>query len=132
MEKTFVESASQSSFQQNATIRFNLNDCDTVAQVYPLNWTVENILDDIAPKFHLQPKYVSLRRDKFSSKIAKSVQLKQLCRNNFFIVDVLLGLSELAVQINDGIKNPYEKIRLDTDLYYRYSRLVLRVLLQMM
>lgn len=120
MEKVFVESASQSNFQQNATIRFNLNDCETVAQVYPLNWTVENILDDIAAKFHLLPKYLSLRRDKFSPKLPKSVQLNQLCRNNFFIVDVILGLSDLAVQINDGIKNSYERIRLDTDLYYRY------------
>lgn len=120
MEKTFVETSSQSNFTQNATIRFNLNDCDTVAQVYPLNWTVDSILDDIAPKFQLLPKYVSLRRDKFGPKLMKTIQLSQLCRNDFFIVDVQLGLSDLAHQINESIKNPHEKIRLDTDLYYRY------------
>lgn len=119
MEKTFTETASQSNFGENATIRFNINDCDTVAQVYPLNWTIANILDDIAPKFQLLPKYVSLRRDKFAPRLLKTVQLMQLCRNDFFIVDVQMGLSDLANQINDGIKNPYEKIRLDTDLYYR-------------
>lgn len=119
MEKTFVESSSQSNLTQNATIRFNLNDCETVAQVYPLNWTIASILEDIAPKFQLLPKYLSLKPDKFGPKLIKSMQLSQLCRNDYFIVDVRLGLSDLANQINENIKNPHERIRLDTDLYYR-------------
>lgn len=122
MEKKFVDSASQSSLDKSVTVRFNLNEFVTIAQVYPAKWTVDHILDDISSKFQLLPKYLSMKRDKFGPKLQKSIQLNQLCKNDYYIVDVKLGLSDLAIHINERIRNEHEKIRLDTDLYYRYSQ----------
>lgn len=124
MEKKFVDSASQSTLDKNVTIRFNLNEFITIAQVYSAKWTVEQVLEDIASKFQLLPKYLTLRSETFGPKLQKTIQLNQLCKNDFYIVDVQLSLSDLAIHINhinEGIRNQHEKIRLDTDLYYRYT-----------
>lgn len=103
-------------FNKNITVRFKLSDFDTIAQVYPSTSTVGSVLDDIASKFKLLPKYLTLKRDK---KLSKNTELSQICTNSFDIVDVQLNLSDLARHINESIQNDYEKIHLDTDLYYR-------------
>lgn len=104
---------------KNITVRFKLNDFETIAQVYPGTSTIAHVLDDIASKFQLLSKYLSIKREKYYAKLPKTVQLSQICTNDFGIVDVQLGLSDLAKHINDSIRNEYERIRLDTDLYYR-------------
>lgn len=104
---------------KNVTVRFKLNEFETIAQVYSSTTTIEQTLDDIASKFQLLPKYLSIKPENFESKFSKTFQLKQLCTNEFGILDVQLGLSDLANHINESIQNDFEKIQLDTDLYYR-------------
>lgn len=104
---------------RNITVRFELNELhDTVAQVYPESATIEDVLEDVASKFQLLPKYLSIKQ-KFGTKIPKTARLCQLCTNDFAILDVKLDLSDLAHHINESIRNEHEKIRLDTNLYYR-------------
>lgn len=105
---------------KNITVRFELNEFDTVAQVYPELTTIGDVLDDVASKFQMPPKYLSIKQ-KFGSKPIKTSRLHQLCTNNFRILDVKLGLSDLAIQINESIHNEHEKILLDTNFYYRYA-----------
>lgn len=105
--------------KKNITVRFELNELlDTVAQVYPEFMTIEDVLEDVATKFQLLPKYLSIKQ-KFGTKIPKTSRLCHLCTNDFGILDVKLDLSDLAQHINESIRNEHEKIRLDTALYYR-------------
>lgn len=108
------------SLDRNITVRFELNEFDTVAQVYPELTTIEDVLEDVASKFQLLPKYVTMKQ-KFGAKLPKTAHLYQLLGpNDFGIFDVKLGLSDLANHINESIRNEHEKIQLDTNLYYRY------------
>lgn len=103
---------------KNITVRFELNEFDTVAQVYPESLSIGEVVEDVALKFQLLPKYLSIKQ-KFGAKITKNAKLFQLCTNTFRILDVKLGLSDLANHINESICNEHEKIRLDTNFYYR-------------
>lgn len=103
---------------KNITVRFEVNEFDTVAQVYSEQSSIADVLDDVASKFQLLPKYLMIKQ-KFGSKIPKTARLHELCKNNFGILDFTLGLSDLANHINEGIHNEHEKIRIDTHLYYR-------------
>lgn len=103
---------------KNITVRFELNEFDTIAQIYSELTTVEDVVEDVASKFQLLPKYLSIKQ-KFGAKITRTSRLYQLCSNTFRILDVKLRLSELANHINESISNEHEKIRLDTNLYYR-------------
>lgn len=110
--------SSNRTFDGNITVRFELNEFDTVAQVYSELTTIADVLDDVASKFQLLPKYLSIKH-KFGGAFPKTARLIQLCTNSFRILDVKLGLSDLANHINESIPNEHEKIRLDTALYYR-------------
>lgn len=114
------EPSNSRNFDGNITVRFELNEFDTVAQVYSELTTIGDVLDDVASKFQLLPKYLTIKR-KSGGSFPKSAHLIQLCTNSFRIFDVKLGLSDLANHINESIHIEHEKIRLDTDLYYRYS-----------
>lgn len=109
---------------QNVTVRFKLNEFETIAQVYSATTTIEQTLDDIAAKFQLLPKYLTIKPEKFGPKFPKTVLLKHLCKNEFGILDVQLCLSDLANHINESIHNDFEKIQLDTELYYRFVFIV--------
>lgn len=111
-------SAASTSRETNITVRFELSEFDTVAQVYPELTTIGEVLDDVASKFQLMPKYLSIKH-KFGSKIPKPARLIQLCTNNFRILDVQLCLSDLANHLNESIHNEHEKIHIDTNSYYR-------------
>lgn len=116
MEK--ILSHGSTNLEKNITVRFELNEFDTVAQVYPEVTKIGDVLEDVATKLQLLPKYLSIKQ-KLGSNIPKAARLMQLCTNSFRIFDVKLGLSDLANHINDGIRNEHEKIRLDTTFYYR-------------
>lgn len=118
VEKSPSSTASSRTFDKNVTVRFELNEFDTVAQVYPELTTIGEVLDDVASKFQLLPKYLSIKQ-KFGAKVPKTARLYQLCTNDFGILDFKLGLSDLANHINESIRVEHEKIRLDTNLYYR-------------
>lgn len=111
-------SPASTSRDKNITVRFELSEFDTVALVYPELASIGEVLDDVASKFHLMSKYLSIKQ-KFGSKIPKTARLIQLCTNNFRIFDAKLCLSDLANHINESIHNEYEKIQIDTNLYYR-------------
>lgn len=102
----------------NITVRFELNEFDTMAQVYPELTTIADVLGDVASKFQLLPKYLTIKH-KHGSVYPKTARLIQLCTNSFRIFDVKLCLSDLANHINDSIHREHEKIRLDTASYYR-------------
>lgn len=114
------------SVDRSITIRFELNGFDTVAQVYPELTTIEDVLEDVASKFQLLPKYLTIKH-KFGAKLPKTAHLYQLLgTNDFGILDVKLGLSDLANHINESIRNEHEKIHLDTNVYYRYCDLLFK------
>lgn len=105
----------------NITVKFIINEYETVAQVYAATTTIGQVLKDISAKFKLPSKYVTLRRDDhLASKIPSGTQLLQICKNTFGIVNVLLRLSELAHEINESVSKDSERIRLDCDIYYRF------------
>lgn len=106
---------------KNITVRFELNEFDTVAQVHHEMTSIGEVLEDVASKFQLLPKYLAIKH-KFGMKIPKTARLYQLCTNDFGILDFKLGLSDLANHINESIHVEHEKIRIDTNLYYRYMR----------
>lgn len=118
LEKKSLNGSSHRTLDRNITVRFELNEFDTVAQVYPELTTIGDVLDDVASKFQLLPKYLTIKH-KLGGAFPKSAHLIQLCTNTFRIFDVKLGLSDLANHINESIHNEQEKIQLDTDLYYR-------------
>lgn len=110
----------ESDYKNNVTVKFHFNEYDTVAQVYPNDQTVNFILKDIAAKFQLPPKYVSLRSDGNQSRLPGNAELRTICENDFGILDLELGLSEFARGVNaseDG------KIELRTEVYYRRFQL---------
>lgn len=118
-DKSSTPSTTNRALDKNITVRFELNEFDTVAQVYIESTKIEDVLDDVASKFQLLAKYLSIKQ-KNGAKIPKTSRLHRLCMNTFGILDVKLDLSDLAVHINEGIHSEHEKIRLDTNLYYRY------------
>lgn len=118
VDKTPSPAALSRIFDKNITVRFELNEFDTVAQVYPELTTIGEVLEDVASKFQLLPKYLTIKQ-KFGAKIPKPARLYQLCTNDFGILDFKLGLSDLANHINESIRNEHEKICMDTNLYYR-------------
>lgn len=120
IEKTLrVDEANNTN--HNITVKFLINEFETVAQVYAATVTVGHVLKDIATKFKLPSKYVTIRRDDHvASKIPYGTQLHQICRNAIGIVTVILRLSELADEINDSVNNEHERIKLDCDVYYRF------------
>lgn len=104
----------------NITVKFIINEFETVAQVYEATTTIANVLKDISVKFELPSKYVTLHRDDhLASKIPSGTRLHQIC-NAFGIVNVALHLSELANEINESVSNENEKIKVDCDIYYRF------------
>lgn len=105
--------------QTNITVKFKINNFETVAQVYTSITTIRQILIDIASKFQLSPKYLAIQHEDNVIKLSNSMQLQQICENSFGIVNVQLLLSDLAKQINENISNDCEKIKLDSDIYYR-------------
>lgn len=108
----------------NITVKFIINEYETVAQVYASTATVGHVLKDIAAKFKLSSQYVTIRRDDhLESKIPYGTQLHQICNNAFGIVNVTLHLSELAHEINDSVNNENDRIKLDCDVYYRCGTL---------
>lgn len=107
----------------NLTVKFVINEFETVALVYTSTTTIGHVLKDISAKFKLPPKYLTLRRDDhLASKIPSGTKLHQICKNAFGIVNVVLRLSELANEINDSVSNENERIKLDCDVYYRFVR----------
>lgn len=112
---------------KNITVKFIINEFETVAQVYASTTTVGHVLQDISAKFKLPSKYVTLRRDDhLASKIPSGTQLHQICKNAFGIVNVTLRLSELANGINESVGNEHERIKLNCDVYYRFVERIRR------
>lgn len=104
---------------RNITVKFKLNEFETIAQVYPNNFTVANVLNDISQKFQLKTKYLTIQRGDDGKTIPSALRLHEICQNEFSIVDFRLVLSELAQCINRDAETEYEKIKLDIDVYYR-------------
>lgn len=106
--------------KNNITVKFHFNEYDTVAQVYPNDRTVNFILNDIASKFKLPAKYISLRFNGNRSRLPGNAELRTICENDFGILDLELSLSEFAREVNaseDG------KIALCTEVYYSQFQL---------
>lgn len=126
MSEILIESEQKSEQPNNITVKFIINQYETVAQVYAATTTVGRVLKDISSKFKLPCKYVTLRRDDhLASKIPSGTQLHQICINKIGIVNVTLRLSELANEINESANNDNQRIKLDCDVYYRFVEFIL-------
>lgn len=102
---------------QNITVKFQLNDLNTVAQVYSNQLSIESVKKDIGEKFKVSPQYLSIRQGNF--RVPNSWRLFEVESNRFGIVEFQLSLNRLAKEINENVVNPNERIRLDADIYYR-------------
>lgn len=102
---------------QNITVKFQLNDFNTVAQVYSNQLSIESVKEDIGEKFKVKPQYLSVRQGNFS--VPNCWRLCEVESNRFGIVEFQLSLNRLAKEFNENVENPNERIHLDADIYYR-------------
>lgn len=102
---------------QNITVKFQLNDFNTVAQVYSNQLSIESVKEDIGEKFKVEPQYLSVRQGNFS--VPNCWRLCEVESNRFGIVEFQLSLNRLAKEFNENVENPNERIHLDADIYYR-------------
>lgn len=102
---------------QNITVKFQLNDLHTVAQVYSNQLSIESVKKDIGDKFKVKPEYLSIRQGNF--RVPNSWRLSEVESNRFGIVEFQLSLNRLAKEFNENVENPNERIHLDADIYYR-------------
>lgn len=102
---------------QNITVKFQLNDLHTVAQVYSNQLSLESVKKDIGDKFKVKPEYLSIRQGNF--RVPNSWRLCEVESNRFGIVEFQLSLNRLAKEFNENVENPNERIHLDADIYYR-------------
>lgn len=103
----------------NVTVKFKLNDTQTIAQVYPNNLTVEDIRKDISKKIQIDEKYLELwKENDFISNT--NILLADVCCNTSGcgIVEFNLMLNKLAKDFNEKITNKNEQIILNADSYY--------------
>lgn len=102
---------------QNITVKFQLNDLHTVAQVYSNQLSIESVKKDIGEKFKVSPEHLSVRQGNF--RVPNSWRLFEVESNRFGIVEFQLSLNRLAKEINENAENPNDRIHLDADIYYR-------------
>lgn len=102
---------------QNITVKFQLNDLHTVAQVYSNQLSIESVKKDIGEKFKVSPEHLSVRQGNF--RVPNSWRLFEVESNRFGIVEFQLSLNRLAKEINENAENPNDRIHLDADVYYR-------------
>lgn len=102
---------------QNITVKFQLNDLHTVAQVYSNQLSIESVKKDIGEKFKVSPEFLSIRQGNF--RVPNSWRLCEVESNRFGIVEFQLSLNRLAKEFNANVENPNERIYLDADVYYR-------------
>lgn len=102
---------------QNITVKFQLNDLHTVAQVYSNQLSIESVKKDIGEKFKVKPEYLTVRQGNF--RVPNSWRLFEVESNRFGIVEFQLSLNRLAKEFNENVGNPNERVRLDADVYYR-------------
>lgn len=111
-------------YRLNVTVKFKLNDTQTIAQVYPNNITVEDIRKDISKKIQIDEKYLDLYKE--NEFVANTnVLLADSCLNTSGcgIVEFSLILNKLAKEFNENVTNKNEKIILNADAYYSNFKL---------
>lgn len=102
---------------QNITVKFQLNDLHTVAQVYSNQLSIESVKKDIGEKFKVSWQYLSIRQGNF--RVPNAWRLCEVESNRFGIVEFQLSLNRFAKEYNTNVENPNERIHLDADVYYR-------------
>ncbi|KAG4075901.1 hypothetical protein HA402_003727 [Bradysia odoriphaga] len=106
---------------QNLTVKFQLNDFHTVAQVYSNQLSIEAVKKDVGEKFKVSPDFLSIRQGSF--RVPNSWRLFEVESNRFGIVEFQLSLNRLAKEFNDNVERPNERIHLDADVYYSHYHL---------
>ncbi|KAJ6638626.1 IQ and ubiquitin-like domain-containing protein, partial [Pseudolycoriella hygida] len=106
---------------EKVTVKFQLNDLHTVAQVYSNQSSIEAVKKDIGEKFQVKPEYLSIRQGSF--RVPNSWRLFEVESNRFGIVEFQLSLNRLAKEFNENVDNPSERIHLDADVYYSHYHL---------
>lgn len=108
---------------ENISVKFRFNEIETVVQVYHSDLSISAILKDIADKFMLPSKCITLYRDGDRKRISGNCELHEICQNDFGIVDVNLELSDLAHEINER-RNVDDQIKLSSEVYYRFEGII--------
>lgn len=112
-----ARSLTGNAIQKNLTVKFQLNDLHTVAQVYSNQLSIDLVKKDVGEKFKVSPEFLSIRQGSF--RIPNSWKLHEVESNRFGIVEFQLSLNRLAKEFNDNVEKPNERIHLDADVYYR-------------
>ena len=104
----------------NKTVKFKINEFETVAQVFAAHTTVEDVLRDVADKFRLKRRFLQVKQGSVTIPPDWRVgDLPTQGKHDYGIVEVDLLLSDLAVQYNSNVAFEGDRLRLDTDIYYR-------------
>lgn len=115
MENTFLH--------ENITVKFRNNEFGTIAQTYSSESTIGQVMKDIASKFKVSSKHVSVKIAENDQRLSTKAKLNEICRDEFGIVDLELNLSDAAIEFNQNVEGS-EQIKFDADVYYRYASII--------
>lgn len=101
----------------NVTVKFQLNNFQTIAQTYGKDLSVADVKEDLAKKFKVPGRFLRFQQGKCP--ILNDTRLFELEQNDFFIIEIDLGLTPEAVRINEEALNKSQVISLDADVFYR-------------
>lgn len=103
--------------KRNITVKFKLNEFQTIAQVYQDHITIEAIKNDLSQKFKADQKHFNILQNNVV--LANTLRLSDLQFNNSYIIEFELELNTVAKEHNKTCI-PSEKIELNADIFYRY------------
>lgn len=94
---------------EKLTVKFQISDTQTVAQVYPNCMTIAEIKTDLGRKFEVDPGVLIICQD--GKEAEDSLKLEALTQNEFGIVETYLKLDEE--------QSKQKEFKLDPQVYYR-------------
>ena len=101
---------------QMMTCKFQLNNFQTVVQMFPNRLDVRGVKIDMGKKFVVDPKYFNLWQN--CEQIEDSTKLCDVELNEFSIIEFELKLSDIAHDYNETVLKK-DRIKLDAEVFYR-------------
>lgn len=93
---------------RDVTVKFQIDETQTIAQAYRNTTAIADIRQDVADKFQLEVRFIVFKQ--YDEELVDTKVLREVCRNEFGVVEIQVDLTDEAVD-ND--------VALDTSIYYR-------------
>lgn len=105
---------------EKVTVKFKLDECHIIAQVYNGVVTLAEVIADLAAKFKVDAKYLELSHVYMAeSPLNGAWQLWKLPHNEFSIIELELGLNKSVEDVNKLARRPSETVRLEPEVFYK-------------